>query len=198
MSVNLDIHDAFFPVKKPVPSLMYDVALWCEYLNRIFPGNASRSLSNSSFHDQLASYAAQAEAVKPEAFPHRLRVYIFDPRLHPVFLAVDQEGELSTILSSFAHYVGHRPTDFVYGMSSIFDDFSSPLGVDMSSIQSFTRRYDIIPLEPFGAPTLVVFEEDQLVEQRRISIFSTVRILHQFQAENLIDFSQYAPIVSPL
>lgn len=195
MRQNLDIRDSFFPVKKPVPSLLYDVALWCQYLMRIFPEDAVTSLHTSHFWDQLTSYAPQAEDVRPDSFPHRLRVYIFDNRLHPIFLAVDEEGELTTVLADFAHYDGHRPSDFVYGQNPDFNNPYGPGGVDLSTVRSFIQKYDIIPLEPFGAPTLVVFQGDQLSELRAISHLSVIRVLHQFQSENLIDFSQYAPIV---
>lgn len=188
-----DIHEVNPFFKAPVSSFPYDLALWAKMLNEMHPFAFSSLLNDTSdFPERIRTFAKQVEKVKPASFAHRLRCYIFDHRLRVLFLAVDDDGELTQDLFLYGKQ-RHDIADNVYGDEQPFLtlDLSSKYGYHNDTVEAFVKKYDFTPLELFGSSSLVIMENDAISSVFSLSPYEVVLLTKRYASSNLVDWDEH-------
>lgn len=168
-------------LKRPVPSLDYDLSRWCRELLAIHPFPFPDSLSE--LHLKIEERASWRCSFPRKA--DRIRVYIVDHRLFVPLVLTEQDGVLANACARFAKYE-HRYADNLLGSGEMFVNYASDNGYDTDAVNSFIREYDISPVEVLSVPTLLVFSGKNLSEYRPIGTWQLCALLHQFHSENLV------------
>lgn len=183
------------PLKKELPLLHYDIALYCSEFCKAIHNIWPDYLPN--FKEQMLSYAAQVKRLKPkisEISPD-IRIYFLDNRLSLLFAALDETGKIATFISKFcAQYEKHNVERYCYGDGNKIGD-AYPCKINgnftfeynWNELQNFNKTYGFVPVDDFSQPVMLIFQNDSLVEQRLITIKHCALLMEKFHSKNLLD-----------
>lgn len=180
------------PLKKPLPFLKYDMALYCENLKKriiVEPPEYLRDYKKK-INECINKYLCSKPSEPVDAF----RIYIVDYRLNVLFAGLDTTGEIATFFSKFGKR-GNEVEDWycgdgeVIGGAVVFDG-SNGFIYDKKSIKKFSDEYKFVPLEELSSAAVAIFDDDGLAEYLMLSQLQTTLLLQRYSCENLVDFKK--------
>lgn len=185
------------PLKKPLPFLKYDMALYCENLKKRILVEPPKYLQNytSKMNEYIDKYLCAKPAEQIDAF----RIYIVDYRLNILFAGLDSTGEIATFISKFSKR-GNELEDCYYGDGEVIGDatiFDGSNGFiyDKKSIKRFSDEYKFVPLEELASAAVAIYDDDGLAEHLMLSQLQTTLLLQKYSNENLVDFKKLYSIM---
>lgn len=180
------------PLKKPLPFLKYDMALYCENLKKRILVKPPEYLQN--YRAKINEYIDNYLCAKPSEQAGAFRIYIIDYRLNVLFAALDPSGEMANFFSKFSKN-GNEPEDYYYGDGEVIGDAvifdgSNGFVYDKKSIAKFYNEYKFVPLEELASAAVAIFDDDGLAECLTLSQLQTTLLLQKYSDENLVNFKE--------
>lgn len=183
-----DIKNYYLPLKTDLPSLHYDIALYCDCILSMHKIPLPKYLKNLSSY--MTSYAKQIDEVKPNKFPKGYRIYVIDNRLNVLFIGLDVSGKMADFFSKYAKYCRELEA-YCYGDGEIFDAVSIPsMEYNVRIIEAFNRNYGFTPFEELALPSVLIYEDDELVDRLLISQFQASFLIMKFKKRNIINWER--------
>lgn len=162
-------------LKEPFPYIQSDAALYAETLCTLLPRSAPAYLSD--YCRDLRRLAKKRTSLNGNSLSDIPRVYIFDNRMNPLFVGLDESGAWSSDMYNHAR-CNHFESDYVFGDGSSIDDQGTAL-------QEFVKDLGFIPIENFALSALVIYQGDSFIGEL-LSVREVVTLLKAFADHNLL------------
>ncbi len=183
------------PLKRELPLLEYDIALYCSEFCKWTEGVWPEYLVD--FKEKVLSYSRQLKRLKPQItdISPDIRIYILDHRLSLLFAALDNSGEMATFITKFcAQYERHDIEACYYGDGGkIADELPCKMNgelcfaPDFKELARFNRMYGFVPSEMFACPAVLIFQDEDLAAVYQTTMKHCVLIMDKFHDKNLVD-----------
>lgn len=183
------------PLKRELPLLQYDIALYCSQFCEWTDGVWPEYLHD--FKEKTLSYSKQLKRLRPRKkdISPDIRIYILDHRLNLLFAALDDTGKMATYISCFcAQYKRHNIERHYYGDGSkAFDEYPCKIDgqlcfrPDPRQTSAFNNQYGFVPSELFADPVVLFFQEDILTRVDSTTMEHCVLIMEKYHSKNLVD-----------
>lgn len=183
------------PLKKELPLLQYDIALYCSKFCELTDNVWPDYLVN--FREKVTSYSKQLKRLKPlkRDIPPDIRIYILDHRLNLLFAALDDTGRMATYFSQFCVQYKHGDIEkHYYGDGAkAFDEHPFQQNgelcfrPDPQEIYEFNKLYGFVPSELFAAPTVLFFQGIELCRIDSTTMEHCVLLMEKFHSKNIVD-----------
>lgn len=181
-----NITELNLPLKQEIPTLHYDIALYCKkFLDSV--EHIPSDFYLETFSEKLHSYASQVSQVKPKTFTEDVRIYIIDCRLNVLFATLDKKGKVA---NSICHFKKYTCSTEDYHFSDRIDSAPTPWSPqqDIIFLAKFYSDYGYLPLEPFSHPSLAIFVDDRLEQLDILTQYQVTVLMEKYKRRNLINW----------
>ena len=179
--------DYWLPLKEPFPEFRYDLSVWSEYLLSVVGSNFPPYLKG--LEQEIKSYAAEKESLRPVQFRSGYRIYVFDHRLGTQLALFDTSGKTADWCANFVKD-NFRMNQYVYGDGELIGPQYPGQIWDNAFLNNFVKSYGFAPIDELGHSWLVIFKDDSFSYRHPLAPWQIAFLLMKFRNRTLINWSE--------